>query len=318
MKAKLAYIVSVGHSGSTLLDMLSGSIPGCFSTGELNHLRWQLARRQLGDTEESEQTLCSCGEKLQACKVWKKILTAVGHEIGADILADPLQLDMNLLQNENYFGQNLSTERIHRAIYGFACRYSALSPVTNQYEQSLRVAVKNNWSIFDCAAEQTNSEVIVDSSKSALRLRLLHRHRPESTYILVLMRDIRGVSYSQQKRGFDPIAAARGWVAQYNRIYSILNTLKNPMILGIRYEELAENPTAVRQRIASFLRLGNIPADYEIDTLNLHLVAGNRIRYSGKISIRPDTGWKDGLDQQTLREIDRIRGTLNPAWEQFF
>ena len=44
MGAKLIYIVAAGHSGSTLLDMLIGSIPGVFSTGELNHLPWQLSR----------------------------------------------------------------------------------------------------------------------------------------------------------------------------------------------------------------------------------------------------------------------------------
>jgi hypothetical protein len=32
-KAKLLYITSMGHSGSTLLDLLCGSVPGIFSKG---------------------------------------------------------------------------------------------------------------------------------------------------------------------------------------------------------------------------------------------------------------------------------------------
>jgi len=41
---KIVYILSVGHSGSTLLDMLLGQFPNIFSTGELKHLTWQLYR----------------------------------------------------------------------------------------------------------------------------------------------------------------------------------------------------------------------------------------------------------------------------------
>ena len=40
----LIYIVSPGHSGSTLLDMLLGSLPGVFSLGECTYLPWQLYR----------------------------------------------------------------------------------------------------------------------------------------------------------------------------------------------------------------------------------------------------------------------------------
>ena len=39
-KTKLLYIVSLGHSGSTLLDLLSGTIKGVFSMGEAHFLSW--------------------------------------------------------------------------------------------------------------------------------------------------------------------------------------------------------------------------------------------------------------------------------------
>lgn len=318
MRAKLAYIVSVGHSGSTLLDMLIGTIPGCFSTGEINHLRWQLARKILGDSDDSPQTRCSCGQPFDACEVWREILDQVSSRLGFDIFSEPLRLRMNLLQNENYSGKRFSIERIHRGIYSLACTNKALAPIISVYQRILGDVVRNNWLIFDAAARITNSQFIVDSSKNAIRLSLLHDTRPGDTLVIVLMRDIRGVSYSQQKRGADPYATAKGWVDQYNRIYSILNRSSGLKILGIRYEELAGEPEKMRRRIASFLGIGDIADGYSIDTRNLHLTAGNQIRYSGQIRIRPDLDWQDGLSRNARARIEKIRENLNPKWDRYF
>lgn len=318
MQAKLAYIVSVGHSGSTLLDMLTGSIPGCYSTGEINHLRWQLARKLLGDEEDSPQTLCSCGSAFKDCEDWQNILGSVGRQANIDLFIDPLRFKMNLLQDENYFGKRFSIDRLNRAIYMLTNKYRSLRLIANTYQKIHHEAVENNWSIFDHTARVTENTVIVDSSKSALRLSLLQNYRPDDTYILLLMRDIRGVSYSQQKRGEDPLAAAKGWVDQYNRIYTILANLNNPKIIGIKYENLAANPQATRQKIANFLGIGSIDPDFTIDTRKLHLVAGNQIRHSGVISIRPDKGWHKALNRELQSQINAIRSRLNPALDEFF
>ncbi|MFW5804266.1 MAG: hypothetical protein ACOCWG_03435 [bacterium] len=39
--AKLIYIISTGHSGSTLLDILLGTFNNVFSTGEFRYFTWQ-------------------------------------------------------------------------------------------------------------------------------------------------------------------------------------------------------------------------------------------------------------------------------------
>jgi hypothetical protein len=41
-KSKIIFIISAGHSGSTLLDLLIGTLPSVVSTGELIWLPWQI------------------------------------------------------------------------------------------------------------------------------------------------------------------------------------------------------------------------------------------------------------------------------------
>jgi hypothetical protein len=318
MSAKLIYIVAAGHSGSTLLDMLIGSIPGVFSTGEFNYLPWQLSRSEPAGPDASPQKLCSCGQGFHECTVWQKILNEVSESAGFDIYADPFSFKMNLLQNEKFFAGRFSCERLNRAIYTLACRHHLLSPITRAYRYYLADAVRNNWMIFDAITSITQQNFIVDSSKSALRLKLLHESRPQDTFAIILMRDINGVSYSQQKLGLDPVSAARGWVNQYNRIYSVLQSIKGLNVLGVRYENLAADPAGERQRIASFLGYSTIYSDVHIDTTKLHLVAGNRSRYSGDIDIHLDQAWKEGLSDAAQARIMQIRADLNSKWDPLF
>jgi len=318
MGAKLAYIVAAGHSGSTLLDMIIGSIPGSFSAGEFNHLPWQLSRRERAGPNASPQKLCSCGQGFHECPVWIQILGKVSEQVGFDVYADPFRFKMNLLQNEKFFAGRFSPERFHRGIYTLACQYRILSPVTEGYRRLLTDAVQNNWLIFDIISSTLDRDFIVDSSKSALRLKLLHEANPESTFAIILMRDIRGVSYSQKKLGLDPFASARGWVKQYNRIFSVLQGIKNINVLGVRYEKLTADPVAERQRIATFLGCGEISTDVRIDTNDLHMVAGNQTRYSGKIKISPDESWKKGLTRSVQEGVEEIHANLNPGWNSIF
>jgi hypothetical protein len=132
------------------------------------------------------------------------------------------------------------------------------------------------------------------------------------------MRDIRGVCFSGQKLGHNVEHTARGWVRQYNRIASVINGIKNLNILGVRYEDMAENPAKERQRIAAFLGYPDIASEFRINTNDLHLVAGNKTRHSGEVVFRADYGWQHGLPQEPQDKILRIRTKLNPQVDQLF
>jgi hypothetical protein len=318
MNTKLAYIISAGHSGSTLLDMLVGNIPDAFSTGEFTYLPWQLFRAESAGPDASQQKLCSCGQGFHQCPVWVDVLQAVSNLVGFNVFDEPLRFTMNLMQNEKYATGRFSRERFNRAAYTIASSNSIFLPVTNIYRSSLANPVSNNWLIIDQIAKSLSKNIIVDSSKSALRFKLLQERRPADTYAIILMRDIRGVCYSGQKRDYNVAQTAQGWVRQYNRIFSVLRGIRGLKVLGVRYEDMVENPAAEQVRIAAFLGYPDISPELNINTKYLHLVAGNKTRYSGDITFRPDYGWQDNLPRETQEAIMRIRAKLNPKVDRLF
>jgi len=311
---KLAYIVSAGHSGSTLLDLVTGSIPGGFSAGEFNYFPWQISRRESAGSGASPQKLCSCGQGFHQCMVWRQVVLAASKKVGFDIFTDPFRFRMNLLQNEKFHGKRFSLDRLNRAIYSFANQHDLLCPVTSIYSDILTGSVQNNWLMFDTISETLHKNFVVDSSKSPLRLRMLFEGRPENTYAIVLFRDIRGVAYSGQKLGENPLSVAVGWVRQYNQIWNIVRRMIGVKLLCVRYESLVEDPQKERRRIAAFLGSEDVPNDLRIDTTTYHLTAGNAVRYGGILDIRADVAWETGLNASVIGQIEKIRSRLTSAW----
>ncbi len=97
---KLLYILSAGHSGSTLLDILVGTIPGVFSTGECFYFPWQLHRD--GGVCELGQDICSCGKKFSECETWVKVVTTLSQKVGYNVYADPFRFKVRMFNNQAY------------------------------------------------------------------------------------------------------------------------------------------------------------------------------------------------------------------------
>ncbi|MGR3173247.1 MAG: hypothetical protein ACUZ8N_01440 [Candidatus Scalindua sp.] len=67
--AKLIYIASTSHSGSTLLDLVIGRIPEVFSAGEVLYLPYQLLRTQDSNWSPDKPYICTCLKSFKECKV---------------------------------------------------------------------------------------------------------------------------------------------------------------------------------------------------------------------------------------------------------
>jgi Sulfotransferase family len=68
--SKIVFIVSLGHSGSTLLNLLLGGHPRAISMGEI----WSAIKRW-----DEEQRPCTCGNPVQKCPVWSQFQPANGY-----------------------------------------------------------------------------------------------------------------------------------------------------------------------------------------------------------------------------------------------
>ncbi len=309
MPTKLLYIVSAGHSGSTLLDIVCGTIPGVFSAGEITYFPWQISRRGVTGQKTSKQKLCSCQKGFNECEVWYRVIESISRMKGYDIYENPFKFDINLLGNKKYKSRRISAESIRRHIFRLGVQVNCKT-IVSFYRSNLSESIKNNWLLFDTVAQVTKSKVVVDSSKSINRVNLLASLRPRDVYILILKRDIKGVVYSNIKLGRDPLKTAKGWVKKYRHIYRSINQMPKVKILSIAYEDLAQKSELTRARISEFLEIELPMEAFEINTHEHHLVAGNGMRHKGKISLKYDDSWKKALTGDLISEIDKIGATL--------
>lgn len=77
MKPTVVFIASLGHSGSTLLDLMLGAHPRFVGLGEVNTL---LSR---GGDSPSFTGTCSCGRDASECEFWAPVARRIHAEAGA-------------------------------------------------------------------------------------------------------------------------------------------------------------------------------------------------------------------------------------------
>ncbi len=111
---KIISILSAGHSGSTLADILIGTIPGVFSTGECVYFPWQLYRN--GGMCQLGQDVCSCGKQFSECKAWAKVVANLSKQVGFDIYKEPFRFPMAMYKNQRYDRPICLIDRVMRAV----------------------------------------------------------------------------------------------------------------------------------------------------------------------------------------------------------
>lgn len=120
LNPKIILIISTGHSGSTLLDLIAGTLPGVMSTGELIWLPWQTWRDGKKCTATPKQDICTCLKTFKECPAWSRVLKNISGETGKDITNDPLSYDTSFLRNKKYTKKKYYRLRILRKLLIYA------------------------------------------------------------------------------------------------------------------------------------------------------------------------------------------------------
>ena len=308
--ARLLFITSSAHSGSTLLDLISGTIPGVFSTGEIAALPRQLQAALAADGSPVDSTPCTCLNSFLDCAVWSRVVAELSEATGIDVRGRPRRFKMDLRVNPRTgFRRKV---RLNHDLYIHAIQHGGPWAWFERFwSRCHRRAILNNWLLFDTVARVSDARVVVDSSKSLSRLRMLHSHRPDDMVVIVLMRDIRGIAFSAIKRRRDPLDVARSYVRHCNRTYRVLGRMGGLRRLTVQYEEMCRHPVRTRSRIAALLGLPDPGGDLEIDTRRYHLVGGNAMRFQGPITINLSEEWRENLDAATLAAVEEISRRRN-------
>jgi len=254
---RLVYITSLGHSGSTLLDLLIGAHSRALPVGSL--------RRIVGVPETS----CSCGAPaLSDCVYWQRIQAEVRETSGVELA-------------------ELNIESRRREVF-----------------------LSHNAALYDALARATGAEIIVESSKSFRRLRRLLSAQVCPIQIIHLVREPRGVVYSQVRKGRSLTVQGLRYGAQ---VASTRAWLRRHAHLEVRYEDLVARPEQTLGYIMDALGLELEPVQLDWASHERHVVGGNRMRDSRDSRIRLDDAAESGLGpvQKLLVDILAYPGRIS-------
>jgi Sulfotransferase domain len=288
-RVKVLYIAGFGRSGSTILASILGQIGGFFSTGELRYV-WKF--------NVLDNTICGCGTPFRECNLWNSVFDdAFGGMDGVDA-------------HEMVRLQNLSTRTRHIPLVLMPWGRRLLASRLQNYSENL-------GKLYQAIQARTGSRVIVDSSKLPMYGFVLDTIPSIDLYVVHLIRDPRGVSYSwQKKRLLPPLPGKEDPIYQYNYspisrsiLWAITNVAvemfwrrRSKRYLKLRYEDLVDRPRESLRRILELVHeqesdpLLPLVAERTLDLEVNHTTSGNPSRFrAGTVELRRDTEWESRM-----------------------
>ncbi len=285
---KLLFVGGMPRSGSTLLDLMIGQLPGHFDVGELFYM-WQagVLRNQL----------CACGEHFDACLFWMPVGEVAFGGWGRIDVHDVLALQARVD----------STARLPLS------RSPKLLP---RHAEDVQRYLGLTTTVIRAAAEVAGADVIVDSSKRPSTASLLATSHAIDLRVAHMVRDPRGVVNSWSREVPLPVGAGahdhlkkrstrqivRRWVT-VNLMIERLGRQGIPLH-RIRYEDMVGDPRRVMTALLALW--GKDVVDGDLDFLAdegllsgaSHAIAGGRVRLrTGHIQLRLDETWRRELPQ---------------------
>lgn len=299
---RVLYVLGIYHSGTTVLSNLVGQLDGFFAVGELRTLWPKLT---LPDPQ------CGCGEPLQTCPVWSRILKSALGE-GEERVARA---------REMWRYQRAALYQYHTWLrVGSVLRHRKKGPPAGG---PLARYAEGMAGLYEAIAAETGAEVIVDSSKEPTDAAMLLLMPEVDPSFVQIVRDPRGMVYSilRVKAGGEPVADSRWRQSAYAALSWSAGNLAGAAVRRsagparsalLRYEDFVNHP---RESVAALADLAGWPAQLadvtdpaERGTVTMHpthTVGGNNNRFrTGSVRLREDTEWR-----ARLHRVDRAAVT---------
>jgi hypothetical protein len=316
----LTYILAASHSGSTLLAMLLATHRQVCTMGEMK-------ATELGDATRYR---CSCGSWIRQCTFWRGVQEAMG---GRGVAFDVAAAGTDFGAVGGRYVRRLCLP-LHRGPVAERCRDAALG-VSGAWRRSLPAVQRRNALLAEVLCELTGSQVIVDSSKTALRLKYLLCNEALNIRVIHLVRDGRAVALATMRpdRYADAAdlalrqggaggiraeewrsmaQAARQWRRSNEEALHLLGALRPSQWIDLRYEAFCADPEGHRRRLFRFLGLDPAEA-HPVEQFRQAAghVIGNGMRLDTETTIAPDQRWRSVLTDEHLAVFDRVAGRLN-------
>jgi hypothetical protein len=299
-------IVAKGRSGSTLVGLLLGQLPGFVNVGELRYVWTQ----RLG---KGGSVLCGCGTLLHECPFWEQ----VGDEAfgGWDALDAAHVLALARAVERERFLPLLLEPRVSRA-----------------YETKLNEYAALLGNLLRGIAKVSGAHVIVDGPALLSRALVLRHVRGIDLSFLHLVRDSRGVAFSWSKRvarpetvgsvvympRYGPAAVSASWL--YHNVGAHLLGLLGQRHAFMRYETFVGDPRAELTRVLELLGQADaVPSlgflGQEMSLKPTHSVWGNPMRLDTRgVAIKLDDQWRRDMRERDRRVVTTLTWPLLYAY----
>lgn len=301
---KLVYIIGEGRSGSTLLAVLLGGLPGYVPIGELRHL-W--LRGVL------ENQLCGCGDPFLECRFWANVgESAFGGWSGQQARR---MIELQHQVDRLRWLPRLAGMKLSARTRGLVDEYATTCGL-----------------VYAAAARVSGAHTVIDSSKSVAFGAILTRIPGVDPRVIHLVRDSRAVAYSWQRKRlrpevtgrsqymetFSPLRSSLLWVSN-NGATEALRVYRLPRT-RLAYEALVgdEDPKAldgVRGLLGlssadiAFLRGPQVPVGVQ------HTVAGNPSRFvQTEVTLHRDNEWLEAMTPRDRRIVAAVTFPLLRAY----
>jgi hypothetical protein len=279
-----------------------GRLPGFVSVGELGRI-WDIGILQ--------NVECGCGASFHDCPFWTRVGQVAFGGWDAVDAARASSLRDELVFKRRRLPNPLALVLILRPKLS-----SGYGRKLEEYQQLLE-------RLYLGISEVSDASVIVDSMKVPAHVYTVSRLESVDLRVLHLVRDSRGVAYSnvkwvkRQAAGGAPYRARREpartgmrWV-WVNLAFQQLG--RRIPTLFLNYESLVRSPRAELIKIAQHARMPVDEASLafvgegEVELGPDHLVAGNRMRLqSGALQLRTDEEWRTRLTPSQRRAVSLV------------
>jgi len=298
-RTPFVFLTSQSYSGSTLLAFLLGAHPEIATVGEMVGL---LPRAN------SDEFLCSCGQKIKECEFW--------HAIASVMETKGFQFEVANFNTRFELGSHPLIRRLRagslRSNTLEAIRDAIFWAWPGQTYQLSKIAARNK-ALAEAVLDVTGKRVFLDTSKNHMRIKYLLRYSDLDMLVIHLVRDVRGVvtSYLSHHRGATAQRAAQSWVNRNRNIQRQLRAVPDNKQIRVRYEDLCQNTQDTLECLYRFCEVepGVVVTDFR--SVPHHIVGNTRMRLSSASEIKFDERWKRVLTEDQLKEIDRVAGAMH-------
>ncbi|GAB1259770.1 sulfotransferase family protein [Aurantivibrio plasticivorans] len=310
-KPTLLYIVGMGHSGSTLLELLLNRVDNVASMGEISLFSLQLYR----DEKTRWVGQCSCGQRPNRCPRWGSVIKAINEKNQTDLMASPFSWTVSDLGLEEEFGkQKLFTYFKYKATrFLRSSAYKNRSRLRVVFDLFTRSRIERRDDLIDFYAEDAGVDFVVDASKDPIEMRDIVEFSRLNPKVIFLTRNPMGLAWSSLRNKNQSVdVTAKTWVRLNERILDLLNDVPKSQWIHVEYEELCRDPELVLEKVAEFAGVSPFRLTTPDDEfLKRHTIAGNKHRFKKLAEVREDLEWKEKL---TLEQQKRVKTIVDPLF----